>query len=587
MKFNINTWIDGNLIRIIAFGPFLFIPLVTAFISFLVIHSNQLQFEKSLRELESSYRTTQENIIISKVDSAIKLIEYKRSMTKKMLKEKVKTRVESAYTVARNIYDQNRGSHSEKEIQKMIIDSLRPLIWNNGESFIFILDFNGIFYLAPEYLRHLEGKSVLDFQDATQRYVIREEINLVKGRGEGYLWDTFTRPGYAPDQQFQQMAYVKNFGAYDWYIGSAEYLDTTTKEMEKSALEIIQNVASHDSEYFFVIDESGNMIINGQDLTMNGQNVLELKDRKGKEFVKELLQCAQCDKPHFVTYQWKNPKTKQIDTKYSYAKRVPNSDWIIGSGFYMDGLKKTIASKKAELHETYTKEYLKVLYLVSSLLIVSLLVSYLISRLVKTKFAHYSAMIEAKSNELVQLNHSLEELVEARTIELNEAYENMKKIAVTDTLTKIYNRYFFNDALKNEIHRCNRYATSFSLCMFDIDCFKRVNDLYGHSVGDKVLITIAEVVGNNLRESDIFARTGGEEFMILFPQTAIEPAVEMAERIRKSIEAYPFETVGQMSISIGLVSYRSTEDVEEILRRVDVALYRAKNEGRNRVVVES
>lgn len=582
---NMNFLLEKNLIRVIAFGPFVFIPVVTIFISYLVIHTNQEQFEKSIRNLESFYISTQKNIVTSKIESAVKFIEYKKSITNKMLKEKVKTRVESAYSVAKNIYEENKRTHSPKEIQKMITDALRPLIWNNGESFIFILDFNGVFYLAPEYLKHLEGKSVIDFQDATGRYVIREEINLAKTKGEGYLWDTFTRPGCNTSQQFKQLAYVKNFGVYEWYIGSAEYLDTTAKEMEKSALETIQNAASHESEYFFVMDEMGTMIMNGQDPTMNGKNILSLKDSDGKEFAKELIRSAHSEKPYFVSYKWKNPKSKVIEQKYSYVKKVPHSSWIVGSGFYADALGETIKRKQSELYQIYEKEYRKVLYSVSVLMVFSLFVSYMVSKLLKRKFAEYSQTIEAKNSELMELNHSLEDLVEERTNDLNNAYERMKKIAVTDTLTKIFNRYFFNDALKNEIHRASRYRTSFSLCMFDVDHFKYVNDIFGHDAGDKVLISIVEVVKKCLRESDIFARTGGEEFMIILPETGIESAYEIAERICKSIKEHN-DTVCQVTISIGLVSYRLDEDLEDLLKRVDVALYRAKNEGRNRVVVE-
>lgn len=589
MKNTFNLLLEKHLVSIIAFGPFVFIPFVTIFISYLIIYSNHVEFEESIRELESSYISTQEEITISKINSAIKLIEYKKSMTNKMLKEKVKTRVESAYLVARNIYEQNKATHTPQELRKMITDSLRPLIWNNGESYIFILDFNGVFYLAPEYLRHLEGKSVIDFQDATQRYVIREEIEMVRTDGEGYLWDTFTRPGYSPNQQFKQLVYVKNFGDYNWYMGSAEYLDTTASEMEQSALEIIQNVSVSDSEYFFIIDESGNTVMNGQDMGLKGKNVLSLKDIEGKEFIKEFLASANSDHPHFVSYKWKNPKSRQIEEKYSFVKKVPNTHWIIGSGFYLNDLRDMAARKKADLFESYANEYAKLLYLSAVILMISFYISYWVSKHLKKKFADYSDTIEAKNCELTELNQSLERLVDERTGELNDAYERMKEIAVTDILTGIYNRYFFNDALKKEIHRADRYGAVFSLCMFDIDHFKYVNDIYGHDIGDKVLISIVDIVRQALRESDIFARTGGEEFMIILPQTPLEYARDLAERIRKSVERHIHGDIegGQVTISIGLVTHHPGEGMEEILKKVDIAMYEAKNNGRNRVVIES
>jgi hypothetical protein len=134
--------LEKKLLNFIAVGPLVFIPLLVIVILFFAIRYNQLQ--RSVKEITNTYINTQKSISLAKVKNAAKVIEYKRSMTKELLKEKVKTRVESAYAVAKNIYEQNKASHhGTKEIQKMIIDSLRPLLWNRNESFIFILDHEG------------------------------------------------------------------------------------------------------------------------------------------------------------------------------------------------------------------------------------------------------------------------------------------------------------------------------------------------------------------------------------------------------------------------------------------------------------
>jgi len=581
----LNTFVEKNLIRLIALGPFVFIPFVVILISSLVIYQNQQQYKHSIHDLESSYIETQKSITISKVESSIKLIEYQQSMTEKMLQEKVKSRVDSAYLIAKNIYEQNKDSRSPKEIQKIITDSLRPLVWNGGESFIFILDFKGVFYLAPNYLKHLEGKSVINFQDVTGRYVIREEIALAQRLGKGYLWDTFTRPNYNPKTQFKQLAYIKDFGAFNWYIGSAEYLDTTKKEIEKSTLEVINNSTTSDSEYFFVLDQLGNFIANGKNPELVGKNVLSIKDIDGKEFIKEFLNSAYSNRPYWITYKWKNPASQHIELKYTHVKRVPNSDWIIGSGFYMEECNKKIASLKGELYKANQQQLNNILSLSVTILLISLIISSIISKMVQKRFAEYSKMIQMKNSELNTLNLGLEDTVKERTAQLNDAYQKMEKIAVTDSLTKIYNRHYFNDALQNEIHRSNRYNSFFSLLMFDIDHFKVVNDTYGHDVGDQTLVTVVTKVTSCLRESDVFARVGGEEFMIILPQTKLEFALEIGERIRKSIEEYPFECINHTTISLGLVTYKENETFVEILKRVDIALYEAKNSGRNKLII--
>lgn len=577
--------VEKNLIRLIAYGPIVFIPFVVLLISSVVIYQNQQRYKDAVHEIEHNYIETQKNVIVSKIESAIKLIEYQHSMTNKMLQEKVKSRVDTACSVATNIYSQNKNTHSSQEIQKMIVDSLRPLVWNGGESYIFILDFDGIYYLAPKYLRHLEGHSIIDFQDASKRYVIRDEIALVKKAGGGYMWDTFTRPNYDPQQQFKQLAYFKNFGRYNWYIGSAEYLDTSVKETEKTTLEIIDNSAVGASEYFFVLDQAGNFVSAGKNYDLIGKNVLQLQDTDGKFLIKEIIKNALSKEPSWVSYKWKNPASNQIEQKYTYAKKVPNSNWIIGSGFYMEEVDRKVAAKKNELSNINKKQFKNILALSALILFISLIVSYVISKNIQKRFLDYSRTIEMKNKELTKLNSGLEAIVKERTAELNEAYEKMEKIALTDTLTNIYNRYYFNSALQNEISRAKRYE-SFSLLMFDIDFFKEVNDTYGHDIGDNVLKTIAERVKSCLRQSDIFARVGGEEFMVILPKTTLESANEIGERIRKNIEQYHFESVGNITISLGLVEYRENEHFAEIIKRADTALYKAKNNGRNKLIIE-
>ncbi len=555
-------------------------------IFYLVINANDKQFERSIHDMESSLVSIQRNIIVSKVESIINLITYKQAMTESILQEKVKARVDVAFSIAENIYNENRKTHTTDQIQKLIIDSLRPLTWNNGESFIFILDFDGVFHLAPQYLRDKEGTSIIDFQDANKRFVIREEIALVKNKGQGFLWDTFTRPGYDKNKQFKQLAYVKDFGAFNWYMGSAEYLDTTEKEVAKSILKMIDHFASDRSDYFFVLDIFGNMIMDGQHGEIEGTNILTLKDENDKLFVKELLKKADIEKPDFVRYKWKNPRNGLIEEKYSYVKKVPNSDWIVGNGYYVNDLNKKIEVKKNELYLAYWAQLKIILWISIILIILAFFSAYKLSRLLKLRFMHYADQIKNKNDELTELNTSLENLVKVRTHQLQNAYKNMEELATTDTLTGINNRYAFNEALRKEIYRSDRHNVIFSLLMLDLDHFKDINDTYGHDIGDSVLIKMTELVKSCLRDEDIFARVGGEEFMIILPQTDIRSAFDIAVRIRHLIESFAFNLDQTITLSIGVSTYHKGEDAEEVTKRADIALYEAKNRGRNTVVME-
>lgn len=162
--------------------------------------------------------------------------------------------------------------------------------------------------------------------------------------------------------------------------------------------------------------------------------------------------------------------------------------------------------------------------------------------------------------------------------------EELSLLATTDKLTGINNRHRFEELFSSEIVRSERYTKSMGIIMFDVDRFKTINDTYGHDVGDYVLKTISDVIQFNIRQTDIFGRWGGEEFIILTPETTGKDVEHLAEKLRSALEQYSFETVGTVTASFGVTLYQDAETKEEMLKRVDKAMYQAKQDGRNRVV---
>ncbi|MBA3007418.1 MAG: PAS domain S-box protein [Proteobacteria bacterium] len=158
-------------------------------------------------------------------------------------------------------------------------------------------------------------------------------------------------------------------------------------------------------------------------------------------------------------------------------------------------------------------------------------------------------------------------------------------LATTDSLTGIANRREFTSILVREMDQSKRYGTPMALTMYDLDYFKCVNDTFGHDVGDYVLLAITGLVKENIRVSDIVGRWGGEEFMVLMPQSDIESARNTAEKLRLAIASYHFDKVDTLTVSFGVTVFEPQDDLTSLLKRVDDALYQAKNKGRNRVEV--
>ncbi len=175
-------------------------------------------------------------------------------------------------------------------------------------------------------------------------------------------------------------------------------------------------------------------------------------------------------------------------------------------------------------------------------------------------------------------------LLEAKST-INDQLVAMEKQATTDPLTGCYNRKMFNDLLKSEAKKAERHDKKFSLVILDIDNFKSVNDTYGHLIGDEVLKEITVVAHSAIRQSDIFCRWGGEEFAILLPETDIEGAAILADKIRLNIKAHRFSKAGNLTCSFGVAQFSQGEPRDSLISNADWALYHAKNHGKNQVAL--
>lgn len=186
--------------------------------------------------------------------------------------------------------------------------------------------------------------------------------------------------------------------------------------------------------------------------------------------------------------------------------------------------------------------------------------------------------------ELVQLNNDLEEKVKIRTAELLRANEALASVTRHDPLTGLSNRLAAAERLREEFARMQRTSIPYAALMLDIDYFKKVNDTFGHSVGDEVIKLVAVTCKINLRVTDFIARYGGEEFLILLPSVDLEQAYQAGEKVRTAIEASTHERVGKITVSIGVaMASPDQRDGETAVREADDQLYEAKKAGRNRV----
>ncbi|NIC04790.1 GGDEF domain-containing protein [Billgrantia bachuensis] len=181
---------------------------------------------------------------------------------------------------------------------------------------------------------------------------------------------------------------------------------------------------------------------------------------------------------------------------------------------------------------------------------------------------------------------TVRDITEQKRLELR-----LRQLSRTDELTALFNRRYFMQRLVQELARYRRYGRSTAVVLFDFDHFKRINDTHGHSAGDQALVSVGKLLRSKLRTNDIPARLGGEEFALLLPETSLEEAVGVAEKVRQLVEQQEFMSEEGhrfgASITCGVSAFQGTEEtVEAILHRADQNLYEGKRAGRNRVVAD-
>ncbi len=210
---------------------------------------------------------------------------------------------------------------------------------------------------------------------------------------------------------------------------------------------------------------------------------------------------------------------------------------------------------------------------------------------------HIESKLEKNRSQIEQLRHFLDLTKSCEGEKIIEELERLEELSMTDYLTGLYNTRYFSARLAEELERAKRHQAHLSLIFCDIDFFKKVNDRYGHQFGDFILKEIAQILISRvdnikiiarLRKSDVVARYGGEEFVVILPETSKKNALEVAERMRRAIAVHDFQFNGvsiSVTMSFGVAEYpEDSSDCDNLVKQADLAMYQAKNSGRNRVV---
>ena len=342
---------------------FLFSMVLITVISILItghflVSSVYHRFREELRTLKVDYIESRKSQLKNQVEGVIDYIEYRRSQADDRLKQNIRQRVYEAHAVASNIYERYRGSKSGEEIKTLIKEALRPVRFNSGKGFYFIYTLKGVEELYP-VSPGTEGTNRYDLQDKNGVYVIRKEIEIVKKQGEGFSINYWKAPNGV--MIYSKASFVKHFKPFNWYIGCKEYREDYIESVQKDVLERVAKIRFGMDGYIFIITFDGVMLLNEAEKDLVGKNISRDFGDSAALVVREGRKAAKRPGGTFLDYTWKKPTTGKIEPKVSFIMGVPDWQWIVGAGVYLDGIDGIIAEKRMTLEQSLKQQVLRIL----------------------------------------------------------------------------------------------------------------------------------------------------------------------------------------------------------------------------------
>jgi len=348
---------------------------------------------QEMETIRTQHLVSQQTLLQNVVNDAVAYIQYQHRLTEERLRQTIRDRVNEAHEIAWNLYRQYQGKEEEARIQAMIKEALRPIRFNHGRGYYFAINLNGVeelFADRPE----LEGKDLSGMQDTQGQFVIQDMIALVQQSGEGFYQYTWTKPN-AQGEHFPKIAFVKRFEPYDWVIGTGEYIDDVLADIQQETLQRLVTVRFGSEGYLFGSTYHADPLFTNGKITVGGGSLLDLSDPNGVKITQEQLKAIQKREGGFVRYSWKKLNSSSTPfPKIAFVKGVPEWEWVIGAGVYLDEVEAVIAQKKAELAKQITRDILSMVFVFAALLAGSFAIAHFLGKQLAKSFQTFTTFFE-------------------------------------------------------------------------------------------------------------------------------------------------------------------------------------------------
>ncbi|WP_100754191.1 bifunctional diguanylate cyclase/phosphodiesterase [Vibrio salilacus] len=546
---------DKKLLNLITYAPALIVAVFTLLWVLVAARGQVLSSQQELMSLREQTQQRQRVALTNRVDYVQQQISYARNQTEQQLKSTIQSRIYEAHHIATRLYQSNKHL-PEAQVTKLITDALRDIRFNNGRGYFFIYKTEGTSVMHP-LLPRVEGQSLWDFKDVRGSYIVREMGEQVKSNGEAFYRWWFVKPDNK-NKEFEKIGFGKYFEPYDWFIGTGDYVVDVENDIKATVLKWLTNLRFGEFGYIFVLDKDGTILSHISD-DLLGKNLLQLGTQANSKKAKVLMSAHQ----ELVNYIAPIGPPELTDLgKTSYVVQDLNWGWTIGTGVY-DELTQQYLLEHENILKQKQRSNLHQMIVIG--LLTTLFVgifSIALSRMIADRFKRFEKHINQHFANLESTKNKLEYL------------------ANHDELTGLPNRVQLHNKIKEGISVSNTNCQQLAVMFVDLDDFKKVNDLYGHTAGDKLLSEISHKFEALIGLNDYVARFGGDEFIFCFAGlNNLAEAKVKVEQI-KAVFKQQFVIDGKVlfvSCSIGVSMFPSDgDDPEALISKADIVLYKSK-----------
>ncbi|MBW1958293.1 MAG: cache domain-containing protein [Deltaproteobacteria bacterium] len=317
-----------------------------------VIDSHR-EFNFRADQMRADYIARQKQIIKQEVNRVVDLISYEKTQSEILTRQKIKSRVYEAYSIAQHIYQQNKTAKSEAEIQKMILDALRPIRFEYGSGYYFVTRLDGVEMLFADK-PEMEGLNLLNVQDTRGQYVIKDMVAMAKRSGEGFYEYHWTKPD-SEGNDFKKISFIKRFEPYDWFIGTGLYVDDVEGQIKANLLSTISRIRFGKEGYIFINRLNGDTLVSNGKLFSGTKKLWEVFNKdpeKMKDIFDKEYNAALKPQGDYIYYSHVKLTTPNKESpKASFICGIPDLQWLVGAGVYLDDVETDIAVMQTKLND--------------------------------------------------------------------------------------------------------------------------------------------------------------------------------------------------------------------------------------------